>query len=115
MSALFERIYTVVRQIPEGRVATYGQVARLSELPRGARTVGWAMHSVPEGSDVPWWRVINAQGRLSGRPGSSLALIQRALLEAEGVRFGPDGAVDLETFGWDQPDVHPGLLLNPPG
>jgi methylated-DNA-protein-cysteine methyltransferase-like protein len=112
MRTVFERIYAVVRQIPEGRVATYGQVARLSDIPRGARTVGWAMHSVPEGSHVPWWRVINARGRISGRPGSSLALIQRALLEAEGVNFGPDGEVDLDVFGWDSPAVPPDLVFD---
>jgi methylated-DNA-protein-cysteine methyltransferase-like protein len=100
-SDAFERIYEVARRIPEGCVATYGQIARLAGLPRGARTVGWAMHAVPEQSDVPWWRVINAKGRISGRPGSALELIQRALLEGEGVEFAAGGRIDLATFGWE--------------
>jgi methylated-DNA-protein-cysteine methyltransferase-like protein len=91
----------VVRRIPPGRVATYGQVAALAGLPRQARLVGYALHAVADGSDVPWHRVINAQGRISLRaegPGGSV--LQRLRLEQEGVRFDARGRVALEEYGW---------------
>lgn len=98
--SFFEQVYQVVRLIPPGRVATYGQIARLLGAPRGARTVGWALRGLPEGSDVPWQRVINARGTISldarGRGGN----IQRVLLEAEGVTFDEQGRVDLKSHGW---------------
>lgn len=96
----YQRIYAVVRKIPRGRVATYGQVARLAGLPGRARQVGYAMHALPAGSGVPWHRVINAMGGISRRrvPGSELT--QRVLLEREGVRFGARSRVSLERFGW---------------
>jgi len=97
-SSLFEQIFKIVCCIPAGQVATYGQVARLAGVPRGARTVGWALRAMPEDSDVPWQRVINAQGSLSLDPHGNA--IQRALLEAEGVVFGPEGRVDLRLYGW---------------
>ena len=96
----FEQVYSVVRRIPPGKVATYGQIARLLGRPRGARTVGWALHSLPEGSDVPWQRVINARGVITldaHGPGGS---IQRALLETEGIVFDEQGRIDLGAWGW---------------
>lgn len=96
---LFARIYTLTRQIPRGRVATYGQIAQALGLPRGARTVGWAMHDCPD--DVPWHRVVNAQGKISARP--TLGFIaQRARLKTEGVRFDRAGKIDLKEFGWNK-------------
>ena len=100
-SLFFERVYQVVRRIPPGRVATYGQIARLLGMPRAARTVGWALHSIPEGSDVPWQRVINSKGTISLPAGSPGAILQRAMLEDEGVIFGPDGRVNLKIYGWE--------------
>jgi methylated-DNA-protein-cysteine methyltransferase-like protein len=96
---LFELIYRLVRRIPPGRVATYGQVARILGMPRGARTVGWALRALPQGSDVPWQRVVNARGSISFTPGSYAASVQQALLEEEGVVF-KEGRIDLEAFGW---------------
>jgi methylated-DNA-protein-cysteine methyltransferase-like protein len=96
----YDRIYAVVRRIPEGRVATYGQVASLAGLPGRARQVGYAMYALPRGTRVPWQRVINAQGRVSLRRSPGAELTQRALLEREGVRFGPGGRIALERFGW---------------
>jgi methylated-DNA-protein-cysteine methyltransferase-like protein len=90
----------VVRHIPKGRVATYGIVARLAGRPGAARTVGWALSALPEDNDVPWWRVINAAGRISFSGQDHSAVLQRALLLREGVRFAPGGAVNLSTFGW---------------
>lgn len=100
VSPAYRRIYAVVRRIPHGRVATYGQVAVKAGLPGRARQVGYALHALPAGSRVPWHRVINARGRISlrSRPGPELS--QRMLLEREGVRFDAGGAVDLRRFGW---------------
>jgi methylated-DNA-protein-cysteine methyltransferase-like protein len=99
MNPFYHRIYRIVRHIPKGRVATYGIVARLSGRPGAARTVGWALSALPEDSDVPWWRVINVAGRISLASDHS-AVLQRALLLREGVKFAPGGAVNLGTFGW---------------
>lgn len=97
----YERIYAVVRRIPRGRVATYGQVAALAGLPRQPRLVGYALHALPSASALPWHRVINAQGRVSARAGASEAgLEQRLRLELEGVRFDARGRVSFERFGW---------------
>lgn len=97
----YQAIYAVVQQIPHGLVATYGQVARLAGLQGGARQVGYALHALPEGSPVPWHRVINAQGRISPRSGDSPAgIIQRLRLEAEGVEFDKTGRIALQRFQW---------------
>jgi methylated-DNA-protein-cysteine methyltransferase-like protein len=93
-----DRIYKVVSRIPRGRVATYGQIARLAGLHGQARLVGYAMHALPNGSRVPWQRVVNARGEIS-LPGSS-ATRQRSLLESEGVRFDARGRIDLDRFLW---------------
>jgi methylated-DNA-protein-cysteine methyltransferase-like protein len=98
----FEQIYQLVRQVPPGKVISYGAIARLLGQPHAARTVGWAMHSLPEGSDVPWHRVINSQGRISLGRGQG-ADLQRALLEAEGVEFDEHGRVSWDRFGWEGP------------
>lgn len=90
----------MVRRIPRGRVATYGQIARLAGLPRQPRLVGYTLHALAPGSDVPWHRVINAAGRISARTGDPEAGVrQRRLLRAEGVRF-RDDQVSLERFLW---------------
>jgi methylated-DNA-protein-cysteine methyltransferase-like protein len=102
---MFEQIYEVIRRIPPGRVATYGQIARLAGIPHEARTVGWALRGLPEGSDVPWQRVINAQGRISFRPGSEGAALQQAMLEDEGIVFDRDGRVNLKVYGWQGLDL----------
>jgi len=92
---LFDRVYAAVAAIPPGRVATYGEVARLVGVPRGARAVGWALKALPEerAAEVPWHRVVGHGGRISPRPGPG-AEIQRRRLRAEGVRF-VGGRVDL--------------------
>ena len=94
----YKIIYDLVRQIPRGRVATYGQLARLAKWGRRARHVGWAMHACPDG--VPWHRVINSKGEISARANSDSHELQRHLLEAEGVEFDLRGRVDLKKFGW---------------
>jgi methylated-DNA-protein-cysteine methyltransferase-like protein len=93
----FSRIYALVRRIPRGRVATYGQIARAVGAPGAARTVGWAMHGC--GDHLPWHRVVNARGEISVRPTNDYHT-QRALLRAEGVRFDRAGRIDLSRYGW---------------
>ena len=96
----WERVYAVVRRIPRGRVATYGQVAMIAGLGGHARQVGYALHVLPVESVVPWHRVINARGEISLRSGAGGDVTQRLLLEREGVRFDARGRVDLKIFGW---------------
>lgn len=96
-----QRIHALARQIPEGQVASYGQLARLAGC--GARLVGYAMAALPAASEVPWHRVINAGGAISRRRGGGGEIRQRSLLEAEGVRFDSAGRVDLEAVGWPGP------------
>ena len=100
MNPFYHRIYKVVRHIPKGRIATYGLVARLAGRPGAARTVGWALSALPDESDVPWWRVLNASGRISLSGADHNSVLQRALLLREGVKFAPGGAVNLAMFGW---------------
>jgi methylated-DNA-protein-cysteine methyltransferase-like protein len=96
----YRRIYAVVRRIPRGRVATYGQVARLAGLPGQARQVGYALHALPEGSGVPWHRVINARGEVSPRSAPGFDDLQRQCLEREGVAFDAGGRVSHGRHGW---------------
>ncbi len=95
----YARIYSVIRRIPRGRVATYGQVARLADLPGHARQVGYALHALTAATAVPWQRVINASGGISLRPMTG-GISQRLLLQKEGVRFDARGKVSLEKYGW---------------
>jgi methylated-DNA-protein-cysteine methyltransferase-like protein len=98
-----------VRRIPRGRVATYGQVAELAGLAGHARQVGYALHALPSGSTVPWHRVLNAAGRVSPRAVPGGELVQRRLLEREGVRFDARGRVRLTEAGWrPRARSHPG-------
>ena len=94
----FERIYEVVKSIPEGKVATYGQVALLAGNPRWARVVGYALHINPEPGIIPCHRVVNREGRVA--PGFAFGGegIQRQLLESEGIIFETDGRIDLEKY-----------------
>ena len=103
-SDAYQRIYAVVRRIPRGRVATYGQVARLAGLPRHARLVGYALWALnedrPEGRNVPWQRVVNARGEISARAWPGAEHEQRAALEREGIEFDRRGRIRLATYQW---------------
>jgi methylated-DNA-protein-cysteine methyltransferase-like protein len=99
VTATYQRIYAVVRRIGRGRVATYGQVARLAGLPGQARLVGYALAALPDGSDVPWHRVVNARGTVSPRADGAWDAVQRALLEAERVVF-IGGTLSLARYQW---------------
>ncbi len=106
-AGFFARVYALVRRIPRGKVATYGQVAGLLGVPRHARVVGWAMHGNPHGSRVPCHRVIQQGGSLSPNYCLDDPARQRRLLEREGVRFCLDGRVDLTAHQW-RPTAEPG-------
>ncbi len=99
IAPVYERIYRVVRKIPRGKVATYGQVARIVDRCT-ARMVGYAMAALHGRTDVPWQRVINAKGEISTRSRGDGALRQRKLLEKEGIRFDPRGRVNLRKVRW---------------
>ena len=116
--AYYEQVWNIVRQIPAGKVAAYGQIAKMIPPPNGVeletyaafapRWVGGAMAACPEG--IPWQRVINSQGKISPRPGAER---QRLLLEEEGVEFVRD-KVDMKKYGWkgsqEEPPAQPGLF-----
>lgn len=99
---LFLRIYEVVRQVPRGCVASYGQIAEIVGPGCDARTVGYAMAGTPEASDIPWQRIVNREGKIS-LPGPG-GQIQRMRLEAEGVVFDARNRIDMARFGWAGPD-----------
>jgi methylated-DNA-protein-cysteine methyltransferase-like protein len=97
----YKKIYTVVRKIPEGKIATYGQIARLAGLPGHARQVGYALHALHDSeSGLPWFRVINSRGEISFPMGSPEHELQRTILVAEGVCFDERCRVDLRRFQW---------------
>ncbi|MCC6148000.1 MAG: MGMT family protein [Anaerolineaceae bacterium] len=99
MMTKYEEIYALVRQIPSGRVTTYGRVAALTGGCT-ARMVGYALAALPKGSDVPWQRVINSQGKISPHGFGYGSALQRVLLEEEGVAFDGQGRVSFDQFGW---------------
>jgi methylated-DNA-protein-cysteine methyltransferase-like protein len=104
----FKRVYHVVRMIPRGQVATYGQIATIVSHPQAARTVGWALRALKADTDVPWHRVINARGQISTAYREHGASVQRMLLEREQVRFDQYGQIDLAEFQWpglDWPEI----------
>ncbi|HEX9814773.1 MAG TPA: MGMT family protein [Myxococcota bacterium] len=96
----YDRIYAVVRRIPRGRVATYGQVAELAGLGGHARQVGYALHALTAERGVPWHRVVNARGQISARAEPGGDLIQRQLLEREGVIFDAADRLELGRYRW---------------
>lgn len=103
-SRLYDQFYAVVRRVPRGKVATYGQIAVIAGFPRHARHVGHALRALPEGSRVPWHRIINASGRVSARSYPGPDDLQRQLLEDEGIQLSPSGRVNLDRYRWDDGD-----------
>ena len=97
----YQRIYRTIRRVPSGRVATYGQIAGIAKA-SGPRQVGYALHALPEGHDVPWHRIINARGMISLDSALGGGSLQRALLEAERVVFDAKGRVDLKRYQWQR-------------
>ena len=97
-----ERVWSVVKNIPSGKVATYGQIAVLAEVPgpSGARQVGYALSALDPETDVPWHRVVNAKGELSPRANPDAQDFQLILLEAEGIGFDHRRRIDLKEAQW---------------
>ena len=94
----FEKIYEVVKSIPKGKVATYGQVALLAGNPRWERVVGYALHVNPEPGIIPCHRVVNREGKVAPSFAFGGEGVQRQLLESEGIVFESDGRIDLEKY-----------------
>lgn len=101
----YEQVYAVVRQIPAGKVTSYGRIARMLGRPRAARAVGYALNALkdkPQDQDlVPWWRVINAEGRISTVNRELSASKQAQTLKQEGIPVDEDLRIDLNQFLWD--------------
>ncbi|MEM1309242.1 MAG: MGMT family protein [Cyanobacteria bacterium P01_H01_bin.153] len=101
MANTYDLIYAVVRQIPYGQVATYGQVAELAGLIGKPRVVGYALYRVTDAEQIPWHRVINAKGEVSRSPHrNGTDDLQQVLLEAEGIKFNKSGKIDLKHYRW---------------
>jgi methylated-DNA-protein-cysteine methyltransferase-like protein len=99
-STAYERVYGVVKRIPQGRLATYGQVAALAGLGGHARLVGYALSALHDDCSVPWHRVINSRGEVSPRSNPYFEELQRALLEREGLRTDERGRFSLRRYRW---------------
>ena len=99
VSDRYRKIYAVIKRIPRGRVATYGQIAELAGLAGHARQVGYALHASAEES-LPWHRVVNARGEVSPRSAGDSHELQRELLESEGVQFDAKSRIDLASYRW---------------
>ena len=99
-SPLYQQIHEIIRLIPSGKVATYGQIA---EIVGGctARVVGYATSAIPVNSDIPWQRVINFKGKISSRSRGSGELLQQELLEGEGIHFDKLGKTNLKYYRWN--------------
>jgi len=96
--SLYEHFYDLISQVPKGKVTTYGDIAKMADC-KSARAVGFALNQLPEGSDIPWQRVINSQGKVSPRRNNEGHLVQQLILEEEGVIF-KDEKVDLKQYRW---------------
>jgi methylated-DNA-protein-cysteine methyltransferase related protein len=94
------KVWKMVSRCPRGKIVSYGGIAALLGHPRAARGVGQALSALPEGTDVPWWRVVNRNGEISIKGVMHGPALQRALLEGEGVRFDRRGRIDWKKFGW---------------
>lgn len=100
LSKFSEKVIRLVRQIPEGKVATYGQIAKLAGKPQGSRGVAWILHSCSTAYKLPWHRVLNSQGKISFEVGSHNFRQQKKKLEKEGIEFSSDGKLSLSKYQW---------------
>ena len=101
MQGFFDKVYEVVKQVPRGKVTTYGDVARLCGNPRMARQVGWALHTNPQPGVIPCHRVVFANGSVCTGFAFGGKDVQRAMLRAEGVEVSDDYKVDLKKYRWE--------------
>lgn len=102
MEGFFDKVYNVVKDIPRGKVATYGQIAKILGAPRYSRFVGFALHSNPNPKEIPCHRVVNRFGQLSKSFAFGGESSQRKLLEQEGIVFNADGTIDMKKYQWNQ-------------
>ncbi len=102
--SVFEKIYAQVKRIPRGRVATYGQIALYAGNPRWARVVGYALHANPDPDEIPCFRVVNRNGRVSNAFAFGGENMQIMLLRADGIEVSDDGYVELDKYLWDGAD-----------
>lgn len=103
MSEVFsEKVLKLIKKIPAGKVATYGQIAALAGKPQGSRGVAWLLHSCSESHDLPWQRVLNSKGKISFPPGTKSYRQQKKLLVSEGVQFGDGDVIDMAVFQWNR-------------
>jgi methylated-DNA-protein-cysteine methyltransferase related protein len=100
MADFASAVYRVVKRCPRGRVVSYGGVAARIGQPRAARAVGRALNTLPDDTKVPWWRVVNSRGEVSIRGAEQGEVLQRVLLEREGIKFEPSGRISWQRFGW---------------
>ncbi len=110
--SFYAAVYRLVRDIPRGRVMTYGQIATILGAPRAARAVGYALRASGKRSGIPWQRVINFKGAISGRGDLERPHLQRALLEREGVKFNAEDRCNLKVYQWDPPDPNAYIFLD---
>lgn len=100
MSTFKDRVYKILKEIPRGRVTTYGTVATLAGIPRGGRLVGGILHFAPEELELPWYRIVNRHGFISTKCLDHPKELQKALLEEEGVEVNDGFMIDLTVYGW---------------
>ena len=100
MADFASEVYRVVKKCPRGRIVSYGGVAAMLGQPRAARAVGRALNSLPDNTQVPWWRVVNSRGEVSIRGIEQGEVLQRKLLEREGVKFARNGRIPWDLYGW---------------
>lgn len=100
--SFYESVYSIAKKIPKGKVTSYGRIAVILGHPRAARAVGYALNAIPKNREgkIPWQRVINSKGRISFRGDSHRAILQRKILESEGIKFDDNETIDWKTFGW---------------
>ena len=101
MKDFFQRVYDIVARIPEGKVATYGQIAEMLGRPKAARAVGWAMRAAPAHLQLPCHRVVNRLGELAPDHAFGSPDVQRELLLSEGITFGEDGRIHIKRHLWN--------------
>jgi methylated-DNA-protein-cysteine methyltransferase related protein len=100
MSPFTLKVIANIKKIPRGKVATYGQIARLSGQPHSSRAVGWVLNSCTTGHKLPWQRVINSKGSISFHPHSQEYADQKRLLQKEGIKFTGPHTLDLDRYQW---------------
>ncbi|EJO69660.1 MGMT family protein [Leptospira kirschneri] len=109
--SFFKEVYVLVKKVPKGRVTSYGRIAALLGKPRAARAVGYALNALSKDQEqkVPWQRVINSQGKISFRGDTGRSILQKKILEDEGIKFDSADKIDWKVFGW--PDMPPSKSL----